>query len=110
MGPGVFSTATLAAMLLITNIAGSQISNGLTSYQTQILQSWYVRWLAIFAVFYVSFNNIIQAGLFASGAILLLEFFLNENSRFYLFRRNENGLLKTVGSDALESMRGLHPR
>jgi hypothetical protein len=104
MERGVFSTATLAAMLLITNIAGSQIANGLTSHQKQLLQSWYVRWIAIFAVFYVAFNNIIQAGLFSFGAIIILEFLLNENSRYYLFRRNENGLLKTVGSDALESM------
>jgi hypothetical protein len=36
MEPGVFSTATLAAMLLITNIAGGQIANGLTAYQKQI--------------------------------------------------------------------------
>jgi len=105
MEPGVFSTATLAAMLLITNIAGGQIANGLTSYQKQILQSWYVRWLAIVAIFYVAFNNLIYATLLATGAILLLEFFLNENSRFYLFRRNENGRLKMIGTSALEYFR-----
>lgn len=102
MEPGLFPTATLAAMLLITNIAGGQIANGLTAYQKQILQSWYIRWLAIFAVFYVGFNNLLNAGLLATGAIIMLEFFLNENSRFYLFRRNENGRLKMVGSNALE--------
>jgi hypothetical protein len=102
MDTGIFSTTTLAAMLLITNIAGGQIANGLTAYQKQILQSWYVRWLAIFAVLYVAFNNFINAALLATGAILLLEFFLNETSRLYLFRRNENGKLKTIGTNALE--------
>jgi hypothetical protein len=98
----IISTATLAVMMLIVNIAGGQISNGLTEYQKQALQSKYIRWIAIFAIFYVGFGKLEVALGVSIGTIIILEYLLNENSRYYLFRRQENGIIKTIGSDALD--------
>jgi hypothetical protein len=109
IGGGVFGnpvwiTGTAALMMLLMNLAGSQISAGLTPYQKKTLQSPWVRWIAIYAIFFVGTRNPWMAFLLGSGAILLLDFLLNETSRLYLFRRTSdtyNSQLVSPGSMAL---------
>lgn len=100
----VLSTATLASMVLIANIAGGQIIGGLTDYQKSALQSKYVRWIAIFAVLFAALGNLLTTAIVTFFTIVLLDFLLNEGSRFYLFRRHEQGVIKTIGSDAARLM------
>lgn len=102
----IISTATVAAMVLIANVTGGQIIEGLTDYQRMALQSKYVRWIAIFAVLFAAFNNLLTTAIVAFFVIIFLDFLLNENSRYYLFRRHEQGQLKTLGSDALMAWEG----
>lgn len=96
-------TGTAALMMLLMNLAGSQISAGLTTYQKKALQSPWVRWIAIYAIFFVGTRNPWMTILLGSTTILLLDFLLNENSRLYLFRRTHSSGSGVVapGSSAL---------
>jgi hypothetical protein len=99
------STASVAMMILIANIAGSQIVEGLTNYQKGLLQSQYTRWIALFAIFYIGLGgNLLLTSVFTFVAILSLDYLLNEESRYYLFRRHERGYLKTIGTSAVKQM------
>lgn len=97
------SMIAVAVTVLIVNITGGQIIEGLTDYQKSILRSKYVRWFAILAVVYAALNNIWMALIVGGFAIVSLDYLLNENSRYYLFRRYEQGKLKTIGTDAVKS-------
>lgn len=97
------SMVVVAVTVLIANITGGQIIEGLTDYQKSVLRSKYVRWFAILAVLYVALNNIWLTLIVGVGAIISLDYLLNENSRYYLFRRYEQGQLKTIGTDAAQS-------
>ena len=77
---------------------------GLTDYQKSMLQSKYVRWVAIFAILFAALGNILTTAIVAVFVIILMDFLLNENSRYYLFRRHEQGRIKTIGSDAARFM------
>lgn len=101
---GLISTATLASMVLIANIAGGQIVEGLTDYQKSILQSKHTRWIAIFAILFAAFGNILTTAIVTFFVIIFMDFLLNENSRYYLFRRHEQGKIKTIGTDAANLM------
>lgn len=103
-GSGVIPTATLASMVLIANIAGGQIVEGLTDYQKSMLQSQYVRWIAIFAILFAALGNLLTTAIVTFFVIVLMDYLLNENSRYYLFRRHEQGTIKTIGSDAARLM------
>lgn len=98
----VVSTATLGAMVLISNMTGGQIIEGLTDYQRQALRSRYVRWIAIFALLYAVFTNIALTAVATLFVVILLDYLLNETSRYYLFRRHENGKLKQIATSVLE--------
>jgi hypothetical protein len=98
------STATLASMVLIANIAGGQIIEGLTDYQKSTLQSKYVRWIAIFAVLFATLGNLLTTAIVTFFVVILMDFLLNETSRYYLFRRHEQGMIKTIGTDAARVM------
>lgn len=100
----VTSAATLASMVLIANIAGGQIIEGLTDYQKSVLRSKYVRWIAIYAVLFAALGNFLLTGVITFFVVIILDYLLNENSRYYLFRRHEQGRVKTIGSDAAELM------
>jgi flagellar biosynthesis protein FlhB len=98
------STATLASMILIANITGGQIVEGLTDYQKSVLRSKYVRWVAIYAILFAAFGNFLLTGVVTFFVVVILDYLLNENSRYYLFRRHEQGRIKTIGSDAARFM------
>jgi hypothetical protein len=100
----VVSAVTLASMVLIANIAGGQIIEGLTDYQKSVLRGKYVRWIAIFAVLFAALGNVLYTVLITLSVIILLDYLLNENSRYYLFRRHEQGVVRTIGSDAARLM------
>ena len=96
------STAVAAIMMFLMNIAGSQLIAGLTPSQKSALQSPYVRWIVIVAVFYVGTRDVIMTGLLSLSTILVLEVLLNESSRYYLFRRqNADGKIRSLGTGAL---------
>lgn len=102
LGQGnVITTATAATMMLLMNLTGGQIAAGLTPEQKKFLQSSYVRWIAIYAIFFVGTRDIYLTAVLGTCAVLLMEFLLNEHSRYYLFRRVNDGIHTSVGSDAL---------
>lgn len=103
--PQWISTASVAMMILIANITGSQIVEGLTNYQKGLLQSRYTRWIALFAIFYIGLGgNLLLTAIATLVAIASLDYLFNEDSRYYLFRRHERGSLKTIGSNAVKFM------
>lgn len=70
-----------------------------------MLQSKYVRWIAIFAILFAALSgNVVTTTIISFFVIILMDFLLNENSRYYLFRRHEQGKLKTIGTDAANVM------
>lgn len=100
----VVSAATLASMILIANIAGGQIVEGLTDYQKSVLRSKYIRWVAIYAILYAAFGNFLLTAVITFFVVIVLDYLLNETSRYYLFRRHDQGEIKTIGSDAARIM------
>lgn len=98
------STAVSAVMMLLMNVTGGQLVAGLTPGQQQFLQSPYVRWLTILAIFFVGTRDIWMSLGLSVLSILVLEFLFNENSRYYLFRRQRHdGKIRAVGTGALMS-------
>lgn len=97
-------TILSAIMMLLMNITGGQLVAGLTSGQQAALRSPYVRWVSVFAIFYVGTRDIwLTTGLSVS-TILVIEFLLNEHSRYYLFRRQRHdGKIRALGTGALVS-------
>ena len=85
--PTMWITGTAAIMMLLMNLAGSQISAGLTPLQKKTLQSPWIRYVAIYAIFFVGTRNPWLTLLIGSATILILDVFLNESSRYFLFRR-----------------------
>ena len=98
------STAVAAVMMLLMNVTGGQLVAGLTPGQQKFLQSPYVRWVTILAIFYVGTRDIWMSLGLSVLSILVLEFLFNENSRYYLFRRQRHdGKIRAVGTGALMS-------
>ena len=96
------STAVSAVMMLLMNVTGGQLVAGLTPGQQKALQSPYVRWFTVLAIFYVGTRDIWMSLGLSVVAILVLESLLNENSRYYLFRRQRHdGKVRAIGSGAL---------
>ena len=98
------STAVAAVMMLLMNVTGGQLVAGLTPGQKKFLQSYHVRWLTILAIFYVGTRDIWMSLGLSIISILMLEFLFNENSRYYLFRRQRrDGKIRALGTGALMS-------
>jgi hypothetical protein len=98
------NTAVAAVMMLLMNITGGQLVAGLTPLQRQTLQSPYIKWLSIVAVFYVGTRDIWMTLVLTGISIIILEFIYNEHSRYYLFRRQRlDGRVRSVGTGALVS-------
>lgn len=96
------STYIAGIMMLILNITGGQLASGLTPGQKKILNSSYVRWISVFALMYVGTRDLLTALLLSIFTILLLDFLLNESSRYYLFRRErQDGKIKGIGTGAI---------
>ena len=102
------STAVAAVMMLLMNVTGGQLVAGLTPGQQRALQSPYVRWITILAIFYVGTRDIWMSLGLSSISIIVLDLLLNEQSRYYLFRRQRHdGKIRAVGTGALISWGGL---
>jgi hypothetical protein len=110
-GLGLFDTTsiTAGAMMLIMNIAGNQIVNDLTPYQREVLQNPWFRRLTMFALFFMATRNLWIALGLTIVAVILLQYFLNEHSKLYLFKRMEtHGESRGIGTKAYELFQGFH--
>lgn len=101
---GLLSTATLASMVLIANIAGGQIVEGLTDYQKVCYKVNMYGGSQYLLYFLAALGNVLTTAIVSFFVIVFMDFLLNENSRYYLFRRHEQGKLKTIGTDAANLM------
>lgn len=98
------STAVAAVMMLLMNVTGGQLVAGLTPGQRDVLQSPYIRWITILAIFYVGTRDIWMTLLLSFVSIMTIELLLNEYSRYYLFcRQRHDGKIRALGSGALMS-------
>jgi hypothetical protein len=105
------NTITVGTMMLIMNIAGNQIVNDLTPYQREVLQNTWFRRLAMFALFFMATRSLLIALILTVISVILLQFFLNETSRWYLFKRmNPHGESRGIGTHAYEMFQGMREK
>jgi hypothetical protein len=105
------NTITAGAMMLIMNIAGNQIVNDLTPYQREVLQNPWFRRLAMFALFFMATRNLWIAFGLTFVSVIFLQVFLNETSRYYLFKRTgQYGETRGIGTQAYEMFQGFQSK
>ena len=98
------NTAAAAVMMLILNMTSGQLIAGLTPIQKDVLKSPYVKWITILAISFVGTRNIWMSAGLTIIIILLLEVFLNEHSRYYIFSRyRKDGKHRLIGTGALKT-------
>jgi hypothetical protein len=75
--------------MLILNLGGKYIQMGVTPEQDKFLQQPWIKPLLFFTVLFIATRNIFAAFWLSMALYIILDYLLNENSKFYIFSKRE---------------------
>ena len=77
----------IGIMMLLLNLGGRFLSMEITKEQEKFFQNTFVRAFLLFVVMFVATRNVIVAFWLTLIVVVLLRFLFNENSDYYLFKK-----------------------
>ena len=77
----------IGIMMLLLNLGGRFLSMEITKEQEKFFQNTFVRSILLFVVMFVATRNVIVAFWLTLIVIVILRFLFNENSDYYLFKK-----------------------